>query len=98
MSNEAQGATQAHAPDAYSVDDYDVLTRQPEDLNVGQLNRAVRSLREKLHEAAVQRSELLVALKDVALIMRAHPDVFEEFAGEPWTGRVASAIAKAEGR
>jgi hypothetical protein len=37
--------------DPCAIEDYDVMVRMPEELNVGQLNRTVRELRERLYLA-----------------------------------------------
>jgi hypothetical protein len=57
MTNQDQvAATPREDRDPCAIDDYDVMVRMPEELNVGQLNRTVRALRERLYQARVAKA------------------------------------------
>lgn len=49
----------------FNIDDYDIMIRIPEEMNVGKLNKIVRELRERLHNSQVKVGELQYKIKYV---------------------------------
>lgn len=100
-----QRAGSGHTPDhPFALDDWQLHSAGPESLNVGQLNRAVRMLREELYQQALVKQDLLESLRaSVAATDRELEALRLNLGRDPlvmpeWLARARAAIAKAEGR
>ncbi len=53
------------ASDKFALSEYELYTKEPESLMVGQLNSAVRGLREVIYQQQLREAQLVDALRDI---------------------------------